>query len=442
MDFKESTVSRFELSSGARLLIVPFQDRKALTIGFWVLTGSAYENPDFLGLSHFAEHILFKGSKNFSGQQIVSEIERKGGNIDAYTTRQETCYYATVLGEDVETAVKILADLVSHPLMRDEDIELERQVILSEIDEVWDEPEALAQEVFALLLFGNSPLGRPIIGTQKTVSRIGRSQLHDYWRTHYVGQNILVGASGAVEPADFAALVDKYLKIPKDLPEFPDTSQVDSKFDGKLVIIPRVSSQVHFFIGSRTFPYRDERRYVLALLDTILGRGSASRLFQIIREKLGLVYNITSFGEYYSDNGLWATYAAASRSNFPKLLIEILKQFNDIAINLVDENEISNAKSFLRGRLLLSSESLWNVLGRAIESERHLGRFVSLEETAQKVMEVTVEEIRELANEIFSPQNIVALAFGDVDEIELPLTELETVVATVEEICPDNFSFS
>ena len=200
------------------------------------------------------------------------------------------------------------------------------------------------------------------------------------------------------------------------------------------MITSKKSSQVHFFIGARTFPFDDERRYALAVLDAIMGRGSASRLFQIIREKMGLVYNIQSFSEFYTTTGLWAVYAGTSPKNFQKLFDEISTQFDIIRKNPIDSNELADAKNFLRGRLLLSSESIWTILNRAVECEHYLGKFISIEETIEKFMNITADDIIELADEILRPDNLTAFAFGDVDGSKLKNKDFEIIQKSANDI--------
>jgi len=435
MNTKQYHLEKYKSDNGLRILTVPIERRRAASIGFWVLTGSAYELPGFQGISHFVEHIVFRGTENYSGKEIVANIEKLGGSIDAYTSKEETCYYATVLGEDIDVAVKILADIVSRPLFVKNDIELERNVIQSEIDDIMDAPESLAQELFLKLFFGDSQLGRPILGSKDSVSKISGDDLKNYWSENYSGGKIIIGAAGAVDIEKFIELVEENLaeRVFKEKSYHPKINWQENN-DGKLVIISKKSSQVHFFIGARTFPFDDERRYALAVLDAIMGRGSASRLFQIIREKMGLVYHIQSFSEFYTTTGLWAVYAGTSPKNFQKLFDEISTQFDIIRKNPTDSNELADAKNFLRGRLLLSSESIWTILNRAVECEHYLGKFISIEETIEKFMNITADDIIELADEILRPDNLTAFAFGDVDGSKLKNKDFEIIQKSANDI--------
>ena len=435
MNTKQYHLEKYKSDNGLRILTVPIERRRAASIGFWVLTGSAYELPEFQGISHFVEHIVFRGTENYSGKEIVAIIEKLGGSIDAYTSKEETCYYATVLGEDIETAVKILSDLVSRPLFDRKDVELERSVVLSEIDDWFDDHSSLAQDLFMKVFFGDLPLGNPILGSKHSVSEIGLKDLKDYWLKNYSDGNILIGAAGAVDGERFVELVRENLseRVSREKYFHPKVDRKENN-NGKLVIVPKKSPQVHFFIGGRTFPFVDNRRYALAVLDALMGRGSASRLFQIIREKMGLVYNIQSFNEFYTDAGFWAVYAGTSPKKFTKLFDEILKQFDIIRKNRVGPSELDDAKNFLRGRLLLSSENIWTILNRAVECERYLGRFVSIEETIEKIMNITSDDIIELADEILRNENLVAFAFGDIDASKIRNENFDIVEKSVQDI--------
>ncbi len=428
-------VFRFELSRGVRAIALPMAGKIAASVGVWVFSGSAHEPNALAGISHFIEHLVFKGTRNYDARAIVTEIESRGGGIDAYTSREETCYQATVVGEDLEVALRILADLVCRPLFREEDIELERGVVLSEMREVRETPSVLAQDIFPLLLFGDIPLARPILGAEATVKLFERKTIAGFWQSHYVGENILVGASGAVEPHRFAELVEKYFdprrgeRLGYDVPE-------GAPFAGKVVVVPYGSQQVHVLVGWRTFPYSDDRRYSLAVADAVLGRGSASRLFQRIREELGLVYDIHSFAEYYSRTGFWGIYAAAAPENAARLLRELRREVERLSREPVPDDELVKAKNFLRGRLLLSTESSWNMLVRAAEGEYYLGRFVPIDETIERLMSVQASDVLELAAKIAPWEKATVMVLGEIDARDLPDVGLKPVQKTVEDVFP------
>ncbi len=426
MKFDSVGIHRFVLSNGVRVICIPVPGRRSITFGVWVLSGSALEPPSLMGVSHFLEHIVFKGTRSFTARQIVQEIERRGGSIDAYTAKEETCFHSLVLSDDAEIAIRILSELVCQPLLREEDVELERQVILSEISEVWDDTSSLAQDIFPVVLFGDCPIGRPILGSPETVSTIKPDEIRSFWRENYNPRRIIVGAAGNVDPEKLPVQLEGYLSPPEGEAK-SGSLELNPLYDGKLVLLPRKTQQVHFLLGVRTFPYRDERRYPLALLDVILGRGSSSRLFQIIREKMGIAYVIQSFSEFYVQTGFWALYAGTAPENFPKLVREVLREIERIVQEPVSDEELEGAKNFLKGRLLLSSESPWHLLTRAIEGEVHLGRFVPFEETVERLMEITPEDIRALARDIFSTEKIVAMAMGEVDEKVVPTIPMEVV---------------
>ncbi len=437
MDFLPIKISKSVLDNGLRVITIPMEGRRSATIGVWILTGSANEPKEFLGVSHFIEHIVFKGTKNYSARRIVAEIERKGGSIDAYTAKEETCYHSIMLYDDIDIALKILGEIVCKPAIREEDIELERQVILSEMNEVWDDPGALAQDIFPLLLFGDSPLGRPIFGSFKTVKQITREQMLLFREKHYLAKNIIIGASGMIDNKQFIEEIEKYFNLSStELP--PRKMAFSSDYDGKIIIIPYPAQQVHFFLGTRTFPYSSELRYPLALLDIILGQSSASRLFQKIREEMGLAYVVQSFSEFYQQTGFWAIYAGAAPKHIEKLIVETMKQLKKIANEGISDDELDDAKNYLRGRLLLSAENPWNVLSRAIESEFHLGKFVPFEQTVKKLMMITPEQIKNLAQQLFILENMVAMALGEVDEKMIPDVGLQIETKSIAEIFPDN----
>ncbi len=429
--------ARFEqriTKNGIRVLCLPVEGRNSLTVGVWVKAGSAYEQNYELGIGHFAEHISFKGTKSYSAKDISLEIESRGGSIDAYTAREEICFYATVLGEDIEAAVHVLGDIVSHPLLRKADIEIERKVICSEIDEIYDDPEQLAQDVFPILLFGQTSPGMPIAGSKKTVSQIDKQMLLEHRAKNFFGKNILVGAAGNFSPEVLVALVEKFFSMPEDSMSARHYLPHNDGMAGKLCLIEQNSSQVHFYLGTKTFPFANPNRYALAILDTVLGRTSSSRLFQNIREKKGLVYNVASFGEYYSECGFWLCYSSCARANFNKVYAETLAQLAEMCDEVLPQQEFDNAKNFLRKRLLLAQESLWNELTRAVEGIQHFGYVMPREESEQNIMQVTREDVRQLAETLFAPNSMVGLAFGDIGKVKVQKDFLETQKCSLNEI--------
>ncbi len=435
----EIKVYHYKIYDGIEVLILPVSWRKALAIGFWAKVGSVNEPPEYQGLSHFLEHTVFRGTRNLSSRQIVENIEKLGGTIDAYTSKEETCFFTTLLGEYFETGIMVLSELVSAPRLADEDIERERKVILTEIADNFDDPDSLAQDLFTIALFGNSPVGRPILGTKTTVGRIDGATLRAFWRNTYSDGNLLIGAYGNVDPEKFMETFQKYFTPPEPDGTFtPQKPAFSTENDGKFILVPGKFSQVHFFIGTRTFPFENSRRYPLALLDTIMGRGSSSRLFQKIREEMGLVYTIQSFSDLLSITGLWAVYGATSRDNLKKLAETIYDEFRRIGEEGPSPEELENAKNFLKGKLFLNSEGLWSNLSRTIESYRYTGRVIPIDETVEKVMAVSAEEIAELARELLRPENLVALAFGDIPD-DLPDLPMEFSRRKIEDLFPEEF---
>jgi len=426
------------LDSGVQGILLPVPWRKALAIGFWVLKGSANEPSQYQGLSHFLEHMVFRGTAKFSSRQIVESIERLGGTIDAYTSKEETCFFTTLLGEYYETGLEVLSDLVSAPKLSPEDLERERKIVLTEIADNFDDPDSLAQDIFTVLLFGDNSLGGPILGTRATVEKITPDIMRSFWRNAYSDGNILIGASGDVDPEGFLDTLNRFFSPPA-----PDGAfnllqpEFSTENDGKFFLVPGKFSQVQFFIGVKTFPFEDDRRYPLALLDTIMGRGSSSRLFQKIREEMGLVYTIQSFSDLFSRTGLWAVYAATSKDNLGALAEAVFAEMRRIAEQVPSPEELENAKNFLKGKLYLTSEGLWANLSRAIEGYRYTGRVIPIEETVDRIMGVSGEEVSQLAAELFKPENLVALAFGDIPG-QTPDIPMEFVRREIEDIIPQS----
>jgi predicted Zn-dependent peptidase len=426
-------IDKIILDNGLRVISSTIPGRKAVSIGVWVLSGSADESSDKAGISHLLEHMVFKGTEKYDAKELVSTIERLGGYIDAYSARQETCFNCSVLSEDLPVALDTLSQIVAKPRLNFHDLELEREVVISEMNESVENPESLAADLFPVLMLGKSSLGCPIMGNLKSVSSIIAEDLKDYWRKNYCSSNIIVGATGDVNFENFSNLVrDKFSGVP--VGKVIKTYDRKNGANGKITIIHHNSQMVHVFIGVRTFPYKDSHRYILALIDSILGRGSSGRLFQNIREKKGLAYNIQSFSEYYLQDGYWAIYAATSPKKLNELIVCVLDELRQLRNNLISDNELNEVKSFIRRRFLLSMDNMWRVISRAIETEVHLGRYIQISETLEKFLKVDAEQILQLANRLFEPSKLVIMVMGPIEEV--PEMGFERIHCTPNEIYP------
>lgn len=369
---------------------------RSVTLGIWVEHGGAHDGGDEQGLAHLLEHLVFKGTRARSARQIALEIERIGGSLDAYTSHDHTGYLARVPDECLDLAIDILTDLVYRPALRAEDLELERTVILEELAAVEDSPEQLAFELHGQQLYGAHPYGRSILGVADTVARIDVEALRELHEAAYVPGNCVVAAAGRLDTDQLLGTLQRHLPRPSvppkaELPEptpQPSTRRVVEKSGGR---------QSHLLVGAPTIPHSHPLRYALILVETALGAGMSSRLFQRIREELGLAYSVYSFHAFYRAAGHVGAYIGTRPEAVERATDELLTEFRDVAEKGLTSEEIESTKLQLKGQLLLSLESTVSRMQRLAGLSLYREPYVTLDELAERIDRVSQEEICEAA---------------------------------------------
>jgi predicted Zn-dependent peptidase len=396
---------------------------RSVSIGIWIRTGSRREPPEINGISHFIEHMVFKGTERRSAEQIAREVDRIGGMLDAFTSKEMVCFNSKVLDEHLPLAFDILADLALHPKFADEDIAREKSVILEEIKMTEDNPEDLVHELFTQNFWHGHSLGRPILGTRRTVKRFDRETLSTWFRRWYAPNQIVISAAGSLThqqivdlaAAAFAHLVpgDDGLKdsAPAPHPEILTRSK-------------RGLEQVHICLGVSAFSMADQRRYAATLLNNILGGGMSSRLFQNIREKQGLAYAVFSDINPYRDAGLLSVYAGTALETAEKLVYSVAGELRDLKQHSVTDEELRRSKDHLKGSLLLSLESSGARMSNLARQHLYFDRFFSPDEIIAALEAVTREEIQQIAREFFQPGHLAATVLGSLDGFSLTPTHL------------------
>ena len=387
---------------------------RSATIGIWADIGSAAESPERRGISHVVEHMLFKGTERRTARQIAETMDGVGGNLNAFTDKETTCYYAKVIDRHIPLAIDVLSDMFLHSLFDSAELAKEQKVVLEEIKMYDDSPDELIHDLFASAMWTGSNLGDPTIGTAKSVSSISREQICDHMRGHYAPNAVVVTAAGNLEHDAFAKLVAQAFdgfegRSPAVTPESPRASPVT-------LVKQKDIEQAHLVIGSQGLSVRDERRYALAVLDTILGGGMSSRLFQEVREKRGLVYSVYSYQAAYRAAGLFGAYAATSPQNVQSCIDVIAGEFERAQREPVDADELLNAKEHIKGSLTLSLESSSSRMIRLGRNEFALGREVSAEEVEQRVDAVSASDVQSIACEILGGDGMGLCVLGPVDE--------------------------
>ena len=405
-DSSGGIVRRTVLPGGLRVITESMPSMLSASLGIWVGVGSRDETPPLAGTSHYLEHLLFKGTRRRNALQIASELDAVGGELNAFTAKEHTCYYATVLASDLPLAVDVVGDLVTSAIIRGSDVDNERGVIHEEIAMRDDEPGDAVYDLFSEALFGDSPLGRPVLGTTQSITDLSRTQIAGYYRRRYRPQSMVVAAAGAVDHASVVALVRKAFADQLNTDVDPDPIRHDvvgaSLPAQAVAVIDRPTEQAHILLGGFTPGRHDERRYALNVLNTALGGGMSSRLFQEIREKRGLAYSVGSSVSHYAEVGSYNVYAGCAPRNVDEVLGLIRGELDDVAAKGLSGAEVERAKGQLRGGMVLGMEDTGSRMSRIAKSELSFGEYRSVPEVLADVAAATVQDVGEIAAEILA----------------------------------------
>ncbi|MBC7924499.1 MAG: insulinase family protein [Bryobacteraceae bacterium] len=416
-------VNRTSLANGLRIITEPMGHVRSVAMGIWIGTGSRRENLEQNGISHFLEHMLFKGTENRSAEEIAKVVDSTGGNLDAYTAKELVSYNTKVIDDHLTLGFDVLADLVLRPLFQPEEIEKEKGVILEELKMEVDNPEYLVHETFFSRFWKKHPLGRSILGTKASIGAFSQEAVRAYHSDVYVPANIVITAAGRIEHAQIVDLVDKYFG--QLSPGTPPPSEPVPQTQIPLILKSKRSlEQVHLCIGVPALPIAHPQRYACYLLSTILGGGMSSRLFQNVREKHGLAYSIFTELNLYRDAGCLAVYSGTSTAHVRKVVGMVVDEFRSIANDRIPDEELRRAKDHLKGSLALGLESTSSRMSNLARQELFFGRFYTVDEMVEAVEQVTAEEVQEIARLFFSGKQVGATVLGRVNGIELSPDEL------------------
>jgi len=400
-----SEFRRTILENGIRVISERVPYVRSISLGVWVDVGSRDENEKDNGITHFIEHMVFKGTKKRNARQIAEFIEDIGGYLNAFTTKENTCFYVRILGEHLEKGIEVLSDLVQNPVFDKREIEKEKSVVFEEIKDVEDDFEEYIGDLLEYHIFYPHPLGFPIIGTRKTVAEFTQDKLFEHLKKFYTPNRIVISAAGNL---NHDALVDyalKYFDLNLKNGFYHKREKPEVK-RAKNYVIEKPSSQSHVCIGTITYGAKDPRRDHVLLLNTLLGDGMSSRLFQEIREKYGLVYSIYSFYSTFNDSGVFGVYFASDKRNVERTLDLIFKEFDSVVKKGVDVYELERAKSQVKSSLLIGLESMSNRMQRLAQIEFvYDGKYSSVDEIISRIEKIQPDEVQEVANEILKPEN-------------------------------------
>jgi len=400
-------VRRTVLPGGLRVVTETMPTVRSVAVGIWVGIGSRDEAPEHMGATHFLEHLLFKGTPTRNAMEISASIEGIGGEINAFTAKEYTCYYARVLDEDLAIAIDVLADVVTSSLLAPEDVESERGVILEEIAMHDDDPADLVHEEFSAELFGDTPIGRPILGNEESINALTRDRIGEYYRRFYVPSRTVVSVVGNVDHERVVDLVAAAYERAGALhgpaePAPPRIGGPGVPQRSGVRVIARPTEQANLVLGTTAYPRTDERRFALGVLNAALGGGMSSRLFQEIREKRGLAYSTYSFTAHYADTGQFGIYAGC----LPSKIDEVLKICRDEMARVLTEGltpeEIARGKGQMRGGLVLGLEDTGSRMSRIAKSELVYERLMPVDEVLARIAAVTPEDVAAVAQDVFN----------------------------------------
>jgi len=410
----ESTYQKTTLPNGVRVITEAIPHVRSLSLGFWIETGSRNELPAKNGISHFIEHMVFKGTKKRTIKEIAQSIESVGGYLNAFTSKEHTCYYARVLDEHLELAADVLSDIVLAPTFPDKELAKEKNVVLEELKQAEDDPDDIIHDYFEKAIFKTHPLGMPVIGTKESISSLLRKDLVQYKSEQYTSDNLVIAAAGNISHETVVELSKRYLKnIPSS------TKQKRAGKSGSVIEEPnyvlseyyKPIQQAHICLGTIGCSVKSEKRFAMQVLNTLLGDGMSSRLFQNIREKYGFAYAVYSFNNMMQETGSAGVYIGTDDSHVQRCIDLVWKELKSVRKHAITKQELERTKAQLKGSLMLGMENIPNRMIRLGSSELYFGELITLDAIIAKIDAVTKDEVQEMAEGLFVEERFATVIF-------------------------------
>lgn len=393
------------LPGGTKIISEFIPHVQSFTLGFWFNVGARDESLRNNGISHFIEHMLFKGTKKRSAKMIAEEIESSGGYLNAFTSKEHTCYYSKGLTEHLGKTFSVLSDLIQNPLFKEIHIKKESGVVIDELKDIDDNPEELLYDKFEEIIFSGSRLSYPVIGKENNIKNFRSTDLFNFHNSNYNTDGLMIVASGNVKHDELIKLTEKYISHRKT-----SYKRNRDKFNHNKVedaFIEKDVQQVHTIIGRSTFGYNDKRRVPIRFLSALLGEGSSSRLFLAVREKLGITYQINSFLNSYYDTSAFGVYFSTNQNQYARVIEIIFKEFKKLKDIPISERELKKVKEYLKGGIILSLESTTNRMMRIANSILYYDKVLSVEDYISKIEKITSEDVQRSANDLLNDSKLI-----------------------------------
>jgi len=409
--------SKTTLRNGMRVISEYIPSVRSVSIGIWVQVGSRDETPALNGVSHFIEHMHFKGTKRRSAYQIAQFLEALGGSINAFTSREETCFHARILNKHLPQAVDLLGDILNNSTFTPANIAKEKQVIAEEIKDIMDTPNEYVHDLFGSQMWDGHPLGQPIMGKRENIVALKRKAVLQYIEDHYQAPNVVVAAAGDLSHRHLVELVKRY--FPWTATRYQKDNLLPKHNGFSMKTYPSRTKQTQVCLGFPSISFADEDRYPLMVANAILSGGMSSRLFQSVREKAGYCYSIYSFQEFFRDAGLFCVYFAADGKHVARATELVLKELRRLKESALTKTELKEIKEQLKGSLMLSQESTYNRMNRIARMELMLGEYVNLDETIRSIDAVTSQQVSNVCRHVFDGNCLTFTALGPIKKKEL-----------------------
>ena len=406
--------SRTTLDSGTTVVSESMSEVRSVSVGFWFDVGGRDEPEPLAGTSHFLEHLLFKGTPTRSAKDIADAFEAVGGDVNAFTGKEYTCYYARVLDTDLPMAMDVLADMMINSTIDPAEFESERKVILEEIAMHEDAPDELVHDLFYRSMWQGHPLGRPVLGYNETIASVSRDEVARYWQERYASPNLVVAAAGRLDHDDLVARVERLYRV-DGARRKRRAGSVPQSFTG-VNVFKRPTEQAHIMLGTQGLPRGHEDRHALAVLDNVLGSGMSSRLFQEIREKRGLAYSVYSYRSMFTETGTFSVYAGTLPQNAETVIDLVLEEIDSIIRDGITDAELARSKGNVKGSLVLASEDPGSRMNRLGRQQVTTGEILTMDELIDRFDRLDMDDIRRVIHEVLEPARFQVTVVGPFDE--------------------------